>query len=45
MIELRKLSSKDNVDIYEMLQKIPTEENGYTNKMNGSTIEELLCLG
>ena len=40
MLELRKLSIHDGRDIYEMLQEIPSEENGLLNKANGLTFEE-----
>ena len=29
MFELRRLSVKDGMDIYEMLQEIPAEETSY----------------
>lgn len=38
--ELKKLSPDDGRDIYDMLQKIPKEENGFTNGNNGITYEE-----
>ena len=34
-IELRPLSSSDGRDIYDMLQEIPAEENGYVNGVHG----------
>ena len=40
MIELRRLSVNDGKDIYEMLQEMPREENGFENKVHGLTIEE-----
>ena len=40
MFELRKLSADDGTDIYEMLQRIPGEENGLMNKANGLTYDE-----
>ena len=40
MIELRKLSVNDGADIYEMLQEIPREENGFMNSANGMSREE-----
>jgi len=38
--ELRKLTIEDNADIYEMLQEIPKEENGFLNAINGKTYDE-----
>ena len=40
MLELRKLSVNDGMDVYQMLQDIPLEENGLQNKVNGLTYEE-----
>lgn len=40
MIELRKLSVDDGMEIYAMLQEIPKEENGLINKANGLSFEE-----
>lgn len=40
MLELRKLCADDGTDIYEMLQRIPGEENGLMNKANGLTYDE-----
>ena len=34
-IELKKLSAGDGIDIYEMLQEIPKDDNGFTNRVNG----------
>lgn len=46
-VELRELSSKDGLDIYDMLQEIPMSENNYGNAMHGATIEQyhewLIC--
>ena len=39
-IELKKLSVKDGLDIYNLLQDIPKEENGFNNSANGLTYEE-----
>jgi predicted acetyltransferase len=39
-IELKKLSISDDMDIYEMLQEIPKDENGFINTVNGMTFEE-----
>lgn len=38
--ELRKLTISDDMDIYEMLQEIPKDENGFINSINGRTFEE-----
>lgn len=40
MIELRRLSVDDGMDVYIMLQEIPKEENGFINKANGLSFEE-----
>ncbi|MBO4623852.1 MAG: GNAT family N-acetyltransferase [Bacilli bacterium] len=40
MIELKKLSINDGLDVYNMLQDIPLDENGYHNSANGITYEE-----
>ena len=40
MLELRKLSVNDGMDVYQMLQDIPLDENGLQNKVNGLTYEE-----
>ena len=40
MLELRKLSVDDGMDVYQMLQDIPLDENGLQNKVNGLTYEE-----
>ncbi len=40
MIELRKLSVDDGMDVYMMLQEIPKEENGLMNNANGLSFEE-----
>ncbi len=39
-IEIRKLSIEDGEDIYQMLQHIPADENGFINSVNGKTFEE-----
>ena len=39
-IELRPLSSADGREIYEMLQEIPADENGYVNGVHGMIYEE-----
>lgn len=39
MFELRKLSVRDGMDIYEMLQEIPAEENNMHNSANGLSFE------
>lgn len=38
--ELKKLTINDGMDIYEMLQEIPKDENGFINSVNGKTFEE-----
>ncbi|WP_426348767.1 GNAT family N-acetyltransferase [Alloiococcus sp. CFN-8] len=38
--QLRKLTIKDGMDIYEMLQEIPRNEDGFINSVNGKTFEE-----
>ena len=40
MTELRKLSVGDGLDVYEMLQAIPKDENGLINNANGMTYDE-----
>ena len=40
MIELKQLTIHDGIDIYNLLQDIPIEENGYHNNVNGLTYEE-----
>jgi len=39
-IEFKELSAEDGIDIYEMLQEIPKDENGFLNSVNGKTFEE-----
>jgi predicted acetyltransferase len=39
-IEIRNLSLNDGQVIYEMLQEMPTEENGFLNAMHHATFEE-----
>jgi len=39
MIELRRLSVDDGMDVYMMLQQMPADENGLINKVNGMTYE------
>lgn len=38
-IELRQLSVNDDVNVYDMLQEIPKDENGVINGCNGRTFE------
>lgn len=38
--ELRKLAINDDMDIYDMLQEIPKDENGFINSTNGRTFDE-----
>lgn len=40
MLELKRLSVEDGLDIYHMLQDIPSEENGLYNSANGLTFDE-----
>lgn len=40
MLELKRLSTEDGLDIYNMLQEIPREENGLLNKANGLSFDE-----
>lgn len=40
MIELIKLSINDGMDVYNLLQDIPADENGYHNSANGLTYDE-----
>ena len=39
-IELKKLSLDDGMDIYDMLQEIPKDENGFVNGCNGCAYDE-----
>jgi predicted acetyltransferase len=39
-IVLKELSVEDGIDIYEMLQEIPKDENGFLNSVCGKTFEE-----
>ena len=39
-IELKKLSPNDSIDIYNLLQDIPKEENGFTNGFNGLSYDD-----
>ncbi len=39
MLELKQLSVDDGIDVYQMLQEIPTVENGLLNKANGLTYD------
>lgn len=38
--ELHKLSTNDASDVYEMLQEIPKDENGFVNSINGVSFDE-----
>ncbi len=38
--EMRQLSVEDGTEIYEMLQELPKDENGFINGVNGKTFEE-----
>lgn len=39
-VEIRKLSTRDGENIYQMLQSIPVNENGFINSANGKSYEE-----
>ena len=39
-LELRRLCAEDGQDLYEMLQELPADENGYLNSVYGKTFEE-----
>lgn len=39
-VEIRKLSIDDGRDIYEMLQELPADENGFINPVKGKTFDE-----
>ena len=41
MIELKRSSVDDEIDIYNLLQDMPVEENGYHNGVNGISYEDL----
>ena len=38
--ELRKLSINDGNDVYEMLQEMPKDENGFVNPVNSLSFDE-----
>jgi predicted acetyltransferase len=39
-IELRQVSESDGMDVYDMLQEMPLDENGFQNDAHGKTAEE-----
>ncbi len=39
-LEIRKLGIDDGRDIYEMLQELPADENGFINPVKGKTFDE-----
>ena len=39
-IELRKLAVTDGTDIYEMLQELPADENGFINRAAGMSFDQ-----
>lgn len=39
-IEIKKLSLDNGEDIYQMLQSIPANENGFVNSVNGKSYKE-----
>ena len=41
-LELRALTANDGMDVYEMLQEIPKDENGFMNGANGLTPAEYI---
>lgn len=38
--ELKPLNVNDGIDIYQMLQEIPKDENDYINSVNDMTFDE-----
>ena len=38
--ELRAISQADGLDVYDMLQSLPKDENGFMNGTGGKTYEE-----
>jgi predicted acetyltransferase len=38
--KLIELSANDGIEIYEMLQELPSDENGYMNSIYGKTYDE-----
>lgn len=38
--ELRRLSRNDGIDVYDMLQELPADENGFMNGCNSITFDE-----
>ena len=39
-LEVRKLTIDDGHDIYEMLQELPADDNGFINSVQGKTFDE-----
>lgn len=39
-LEIRKISLEDGKDIYEMLQEMPSDEDGFVNAVAGKTYED-----
>lgn len=39
-LKIKKLSIDDGCDIYEMLQELPAEENGFINSVNNKSYDE-----
>ena len=39
-IELKKLAATDGIEIYEMLQELPANENGFVNRIAGMSFNE-----
>ena len=40
MLELRRLTADDGPEVFQMLQEIPKEENGFGNNANGMSYED-----
>lgn len=43
MLEIKKLTALDGDDIYEMLQEMPHDENGFVNGANGLSFDEYIA--
>lgn len=39
-LEIRELNVLDGIDIFEMLQELPADENGFMNPMKGKSYDE-----
>jgi predicted acetyltransferase len=40
VIDIRKLSLNDDIEIYRMLQELPYDENGFLNSMSGKSFDD-----